>query len=193
MVINAPVLGTEPNGSETLLAEVTITEGTQTDVPESPDLPHAHSLIARALRSVRRLQRALPEGTGSALQEALGPDDELTRWSEAAAMEFLLQLMDVQERVMREYEEHLRESRLDPETIEAVTATSEATQDTIAQGGTWGQRMCVVCLEDFSPGHQLRTLPCEHRFHKECIDQWFSQSGHCPVCVRSLRPRAAAA
>lgn len=31
---------------------------------------------------------------------------------------------------------------------------------------------CSVCLTDFTSGEQLRTLPCCHIYHKECIDEW---------------------
>merc|ERR1739848_870333 len=32
---------------------------------------------------------------------------------------------------------------------------------------------CGVCLLEFEEGDELRTLlPCGHRFHRECIDNW---------------------
>lgn len=43
-------------------------------------------------------------------------------------------------------------------------------------------RACTVCMEDFRAGEEQRTLPCFHRFHKECIDPWLRQSGSCPIC-----------
>lgn len=48
------------------------------------------------------------------------------------------------------------------------------------------QCQCMVCLENFSEGDELRTLPCFHRFHRECIDTWLGQSFTCPVCKHSL-------
>ena len=37
----------------------------------------------------------------------------------------------------------------------------------------------IVCRE----GDKLRVLPCRHRFHMECIDQWLSsRKPLCPIC-----------
>lgn len=38
---------------------------------------------------------------------------------------------------------------------------------------------CPMCRE----GEKLRVLPCKHRFHLECIDQWLSsRKPLCPIC-----------
>ncbi|MED6158576.1 E3 ubiquitin-protein ligase sdir1 [Stylosanthes scabra] len=41
---------------------------------------------------------------------------------------------------------------------------------------------CSVCLEQVSVGDVLRSLPCLHQFHANCIDPWLRQQGTCPVC-----------
>jgi len=48
------------------------------------------------------------------------------------------------------------------------------------------KKNCVICLNDFQSGDQVRTLPCTHNFHKDCIDGWLSQKGCCPICRRNL-------
>lgn len=41
---------------------------------------------------------------------------------------------------------------------------------------------CGVCLVDFQGGEEIRTLPCGHLFHRECIDHWLLNcSISCPV------------
>mmetsp|Transcript_100634 Transcript_100634/g.158654 ORF Transcript_100634/g.158654 Transcript_100634/m.158654 type:complete len:296 (-) Transcript_100634:161-1048(-) len=45
---------------------------------------------------------------------------------------------------------------------------------------------CVVCMDTFSEGDELRTLPCLHRFHAGCIDRWFEQQGSCPTCKHRI-------
>ncbi|KAF6137829.1 hypothetical protein GIB67_040537 [Kingdonia uniflora] len=41
---------------------------------------------------------------------------------------------------------------------------------------------CSVCLEQVNEGELVRSLPCLHQFHANCIDPWLRQQGTCPVC-----------
>lgn len=42
---------------------------------------------------------------------------------------------------------------------------------------------CAICVEDFKDGDGLRVLPCEHAFHRQCIDEWLiNHSAVCPLC-----------
>lgn len=58
---------------------------------------------------------------------------------------------------------------------------------------------CAICFEDYNPGDAMRVLPCLHRFHLSCIDQWILQqarrrsntaqstvSYECPLCHARL-------
>lgn len=48
---------------------------------------------------------------------------------------------------------------------------------------------CSICTEDFEDGQDQRLLPCDHRFHPECVDPWLlNVSGTCPLCRVDLRP-----
>lgn len=42
--------------------------------------------------------------------------------------------------------------------------------------------VCVVCLADFAAGQNLRSLPCQHRYHQQCIDPWLRRVSECPLC-----------
>ncbi|KAI1480359.1 hypothetical protein F4774DRAFT_378143 [Daldinia eschscholtzii] len=49
---------------------------------------------------------------------------------------------------------------------------------------------CSICTEDFTVGEDVRVLPCDHKFHPQCIDPWLvNVSGTCPLCRLDLRPR----
>lgn len=43
---------------------------------------------------------------------------------------------------------------------------------------------CMVCLEEFTEGEEVKRLPCTggHRFHPHCIGQWLRERGTCPNC-----------
>jgi len=44
------------------------------------------------------------------------------------------------------------------------------------------QTKCTVCLEDFTEGQSLKSLPCVHFYHTDCIDSWLMVGHSCPVC-----------
>ena len=46
--------------------------------------------------------------------------------------------------------------------------------------------VCAICLSPYDNNDILRCLPCQHRFHIECIDSWLSVSATCPLCVRRI-------
>ena len=42
---------------------------------------------------------------------------------------------------------------------------------------------CVICMEKYIINDEVKTLPCFHLFHKECIDQWLKAGNNsCPIC-----------
>ncbi|ETV85189.1 hypothetical protein H257_03014 [Aphanomyces astaci] len=46
--------------------------------------------------------------------------------------------------------------------------------------------MCPICLVDYTPGQELRQLPCNHRYHPPCIDEWLQKNQTCPMCKRDM-------
>eukprot|EP00928_Gymnodinium_smaydae_P093275 TRINITY_DN77360_c0_g1_i1.p1 TRINITY_DN77360_c0_g1~~TRINITY_DN77360_c0_g1_i1.p1 ORF type:complete len:353 (+),score=61.12 TRINITY_DN77360_c0_g1_i1:65-1123(+) len=67
-----------------------------------------------------------------------------------------------------------------PTVIGARQATNED-----AEGGRTNDA-CAVCLADFDVGDRIRTLPCQHAFHKDCIDAWLRSRIVCPVCRQAI-------
>jgi hypothetical protein len=45
------------------------------------------------------------------------------------------------------------------------------------------QHTCVICMDDFIDNDIIRETPCEHLFHRLCIDRWLlKESYKCPTC-----------
>lgn len=41
---------------------------------------------------------------------------------------------------------------------------------------------CSICTEDFALGEDVRVLPCDHKYHPQCVDPWLvNVSGTCPL------------
>lgn len=48
---------------------------------------------------------------------------------------------------------------------------------------------CAVCIEQFKVGESVRSLPCQHQFHKSCIDLWLMEKPTCPMCKLDILKR----
>jgi hypothetical protein len=48
--------------------------------------------------------------------------------------------------------------------------------------GCDGPADCAICITEYESDDTVRVLPCQHKFHAACIDQWFSSKRLCPVC-----------
>ncbi|XP_050921969.1 E3 ubiquitin-protein ligase ZSWIM2 isoform X2 [Lates calcarifer] len=42
-------------------------------------------------------------------------------------------------------------------------------------------QQCRICLQNFNPGQRVRTLPCHHKFHMDCVDGILRKSNSCPL------------
>ena len=74
--------------------------------------------------------------------------------------------------------------RIVAETLERErVAALRALPTYVWAGGSDSGETCVLCIEPFHNGASLRKLPCNHLYHKECIDKWLIYS-----MVSVLRP-----
>lgn len=44
------------------------------------------------------------------------------------------------------------------------------------------QTECVICLDEIEVGGVAKEMPCNHKFHGDCIEKWLELHGSCPVC-----------
>jgi len=77
---------------------------------------------------------------------------------------------------------------VDHEVIEGHTIghTFHGASSTSGRGGNDEHLKCMVCMEEFRDGEALRSLPCLHRYHQRCIDQWLSRNPECPICKQDI-------
>ncbi|KAF0698206.1 Aste57867_11191 [Aphanomyces stellatus] len=48
------------------------------------------------------------------------------------------------------------------------------------------EEMCPICLVEYVADLELRELPCSHRYHPACIDEWLKKNHTCPMCKRDM-------
>ena len=48
---------------------------------------------------------------------------------------------------------------------------------------------CTICLKIFEINDILHKLPCEHKFHKNCIIEWLKKINSCPLCRKEFPKR----
>ena len=80
-----------------------------------------------------------------------------------------------------------------PDMVKTVSASATAPQSDTAhptpEANAENGLACSVCTDEFVRGQDVRVLPCDHKFHPECIDPWLlNVSGTCPMCRVDLRP-----
>ncbi|OMJ18940.1 putative E3 ubiquitin-protein ligase RHA2B [Smittium culicis] len=60
----------------------------------------------------------------------------------------------------------------------------------VSENGINIESECLICFEKINIGDKIRLIPCNHRFHQECLDKWLTtRSGSCPNCRYDLRPK----
>lgn len=72
------------------------------------------------------------------------------------------------------------------EVISHATATLTQQATGVKDPGGQAEPSCVVCCESIEEGDNVRVLPCLHRFHIGCVDQWLVRSRTCPVCKQDI-------
>jgi len=56
--------------------------------------------------------------------------------------------------------------------------------------GNAADETCVICQTVIARGEPVHATRCNHFFHKDCIDNWWSRSHICPVCRTDLHEHA---
>jgi hypothetical protein len=82
--------------------------------------------------------------------------------------------------------EELMERGARPRLAASAHMIDELPTMCVPSGSPLCKQRCLVCQERIKAGDELRTLPCIHSFHSQCVDQWLNSSKTCPVCKRHI-------
>lgn len=93
-------------------------------------------------------------------------------------------LVDLQHRDLtpEDYEILLRlDEKVAPKTVSESALASFDTL-TLESASTLIGELCSICMEVYSESQCIKTLPCQHTFHTNCIDTWLSSASlNCPL------------
>ncbi|XP_014492535.1 probable E3 ubiquitin-protein ligase HIP1 [Vigna radiata var. radiata] len=42
--------------------------------------------------------------------------------------------------------------------------------------------LCVICQDEYKNKEEIGILPCQHKYHTNCIRKWLHEKNVCPVC-----------
>lgn len=73
------------------------------------------------------------------------------------------------------------------------TAVRELPKEEIGPADVDAKEDCPVCKEEYKVGEQVMKLPCNHRFHIDCLQPWLKMRNTCPVCRYALPASGAVA
>jgi hypothetical protein len=71
----------------------------------------------------------------------------------------------------------------------SLITTEQAVGDAVNQVVPEGPNLeCSICMDNAIVGQGAVVTSCNHRFHKNCIEEWFRRSGNrsCPYCRTSV-------
>ncbi len=71
-------------------------------------------------------------------------------------------------------------------TDSSFTSTNCTTVERDDHTCVFNNNKCLICLHTYENGDFLRKLPCNHMFHRDCIDPWLSTKDRCPNCRQSI-------
>ncbi|XVE52643.1 hypothetical protein DITRI_Ditri02bG0139100 [Diplodiscus trichospermus] len=72
------------------------------------------------------------------------------------------------------------------QTAAAKAAVEAMPSVEIDETHIYNEVYCAVCKEQFELGTEVRSMPCNHLYHSNCILPWLQLRNSCPVCRHEL-------
>lgn len=73
---------------------------------------------------------------------------------------------------------------MDPITVHPTAAQITAATEAVAEPPA--EATCPIC-QDALTANAVRITHCNHTYHRNCLDSWFTMSVRCPVCRHDIR------
>lgn len=162
---------------------------------ETAQLSMNHPLglnIRRAIFLPFILNRSHARGTGLGLQEGENGDDEVSDRSynfagEEGEATFIEQIVN-RANAFRNFDDYEALLNLDdnvvmavPERIVQALPVAEFTEGN-RENFSEENKSCTICMSQYELKEEYMILPCLHRFHTDCIKEWFNRRNTCPNC-----------
>merc|ERR1712093_62088 len=116
----------------------------------------------------------------------LVPTGNISAGSQRISRSELLQLITM----MASSQPSTRTPSASQSQIEVLPTRTVTVKPQPAEDGTGTEEderiTCMICLSEKEVGDTLRTLPCMHDFHCECIDEWLKTNRTCPICKTDI-------
>ena len=70
--------------------------------------------------------------------------------------------------------------------VECIKLKAQPLYKKIKENDTLLGSECSICLDNYKNNEYFRNLPCNHSFHKKCIDRWVKKNNNCPICRKNI-------
>ncbi|KAK3253302.1 hypothetical protein CYMTET_37444 [Cymbomonas tetramitiformis] len=94
----------------------------------------------------------------------------------------LMPLSELMDLVTRAQEQNGPPSASEAQIADLPTRSLSANEVTkgMEESEMTDRSTCAICLSQYEQNEEVKTLPCFHLYHAECIDPWLRHNGSCP-------------
>ncbi|CAH9100735.1 unnamed protein product [Cuscuta europaea] len=100
----------------------------------------------------------------------------------AAADRDRFEEFDYNEEEENEIDDELARLAIDNEEDYNISNATESSIATLEKVKSTEKGECAICLEDMEVNEMVTRMPCDHKFHGDCIVQWLGKGHVCPLC-----------